>query len=497
MPINPGGGNGFSQALIDIMEQPHFLERKIRESLLPTYVFRPKVVDARDWFDANIGETKTFTRRALIAPNTTPLNPADNTGLDNGMTADARSFEQWTATLTRWPGFIPTNITGQEALIADLYLDNVFAIAQKAGSSLELVCAQRIWQAYDSGDSFINTIGTGVGTVAVDNVNGFITQFSATDLPNYGTPKTVTSANKMPVAIVSGTTGFITYLTNVNAYTIDAPNKSYMQNGGFSFGQSGTLTLDNGDVTVAVGDRIVAIDPSAALAANPPTVGAALNPVWKDGSYVVRPLNTGGTMIMTAAAMAATNILAPTAMIPYAVSVAKRRGIPKLKNGLYGCAIDSTLLGQLYQDDGFSKATATNWDRSRVFRDGIIAAGWGVEFTESTQVPTYAAPGNTFQLRHGFVFGEDVISEHPFKGVRDATAIVASVGDVADTRFADRIKFRTLAAIDTLGDVIKLAYDYIGDFQPGTDKSSNPTLVQASDYMRYKRGVMFQAASAF
>jgi hypothetical protein len=497
MALNPGGGNGFPSALIDIFEQKNFLERKIRKSLLPTYVFRPTKIDPKDWFDANIGETKTFTRRALIAPNTKPLDPAQNTGLDNGMTADARSFEQWTAKLNRWPGFIPTFITGQETLIADLYLDNIYALGQKAGNSLELVCAERIWEAYDSGDSFITAGVTGT-QVAVDNCHGFITQFSAVDLPNLGSPQPVTSQNQLAVAIVSGSTGFITYLCYVTNYALDTVSASYMQNGGIQFGRSGVLTLSE-SVTVSAGDRIVAIDTSAITgpATNKPAVGQTLNPVWKDGSYVVRPLNEGGQMITTAYALTDTNIMAPSAMIPYAVSRVKRRGIPKLSNGLYGCAIDSQLLAQFYQDDGFLKATATRWHSSPVFQNGVIAAGWGVEFTEATQVPTYPSPNGQFQLAHAFVFGEECITEHPFKGVKDATAIVAGVGDVADTRFTDRIKFRTLAAIDTLGDVIKLAYDYQGDFVPGTDKSSNPYVIQQSDYMRYKRGVMLQAVVPF
>jgi hypothetical protein len=497
MPINGGGGNGFPLPMIDVMEQKLFLERKIREAMLPSYVFRPKNVSADDWFDANIGETKTFTARALIAPNINPLNPALNTGLDNGMTADVRSFEQWTATLNRWPGFLPTFVTGDTALIASVYLDNIYAIGQKAGNSLELVCANRLWQAYDSGDTFALAGATSTSFHA-DNCNGFLAQFPSADLPNYKTPSAVSSSNPINVAIVSNSTGDILSLTTVTAVSLDSPSQSYMVGGNQVFGQSGTLTLAASE-TWSTGDRIVALDPGASLAANPPTVGSPLNPVFKDGSFVVRPLNGSGNMITTAYAMASTNILNPTQMFPYAASILKRRGVPKLANGLYGCAIDSTLLAQVYQDQGFERATATRWHSSPVFQDGVIAAGWGLEFTEATQVPTYAAPAaaGQFQLRHGLVFGQDVIAEHPFKGAKEASSIVAGIGDVADTRWVDRIKFRTLAAIDTLGDVVKMAYDYQGDFVPRTDKSSNPTIILSSDYMRYKRGVMIQCASAF
>lgn len=495
MPINGTGSNGFPQQLLNIFEQQNYLQTFIRNALLPTYVFRPHRVGANDYFQGRVGETKTFTRRALIAPNTVPLNPANNSGLDNGMTGDQRSFEQWTAKLNEWSGFTPTNIYGQEAMLGDLFLDNQLAEAQKAGNSLEIICAQRIFNAYDSGDTFVTTAVSG-GTIHVDNVNGFVLQFPQDNLPNYQTPAAVTSNNKMPIAVVSGSTGLITYLTNVNAYSIDAADTSYMQIGSQQFGNSGTLTLDE-TVNVAVGDRVVALDPAYATAGNGPVVGGALNPVWKDGSYVVRPLNGSGAMLTTAYAMGPTNIMNPSVMLPYAVSVLARRGVPKLRNGLYGCAIDSTLLAQFYQDTGFQRATMAQWDKSPVFKDGVIAAGWGVEFVASTQVPNYGAPNGGFQLRHAFVFGDEVISEHPFMGALNAADTVAGVGDIADERWVDRIRFRSLAAIDTLGQVIKIAYDYIGDFVPGTDKSSNPNIVLTTDYARYKRGVLLQAASQF
>lgn len=491
MAINGNGGNGFPQPILNVLEQKGFLERKIRESLLPTMVFRPRVVNPLDWFEGRIGETKTFTRRALIGPNITPLNPANNTGLDNGMTADTRAFEQWTATLSEWPGFLPTNILGSEAFLGDLYLDNIAAITQKAGSSLDMVCAGRIFNAYDSGDTFANTASSAQTTVKVDNVNGFQTTYDKTD-NGYGAPVNVSGTFKLPVAIISKTTGNITALANVTAVAVDGSNVSYMQNGGIAFGNSGTLTLD-ASVTCAIGDRVVAYDSSGGT----PVVGSPLNPVLKDGSYVVRPLDGSSNMITTAYNMTNTSLINPSVMIPYAVSVLKRRGVPKLSNGLYGCAIDSTLLGQFFQDQGFQRATATNWDRGRYFQDGVIAAGWGVEFTEATQVPAYANPTSAFMLRHGFVFGADVIAEHPFAGHRDAANVVAGVGDVADERWVDRIKIRSLAALDTLGQVIKVAYDYVGDFQAGTDKSSNPLVIQTSDYGRFKRGVLLQASSPF
>lgn len=502
--INGSGGNGFPADIIAVIEQKNFLETKLHKSLTPTRVFRTEA--GLDWFDARIGETKTFTRSALIAPNAVPLNPANNTGFDNGMTADQRSFEQWTAELFEWPGFIPTNILGQEAFLADLYIDNMEKLAQKAGDSLELICTQRVFNAYDAADTFITQALTGGSntTLHLDNVGtkpwGFTTQYPASNAPSYQTPQPISNSNPGSVVVLDGTTGLIKYIGTFTGFTTDGSNSSIMQFGGQAFGYSGTLTgLSPACGAVAIGDRVVAVDPGYASSTPTPTIGGAFNPIWKDGSYLLRPLSGGttGTMIGTAYAMAAGNVMIPSVMIPYAVAILKRRKVPPLRNGLYGCAIDSTLLAAFYGDDGFQRATMGTWERGSVFANGIIAKGWGVEFVEDTQLPVYAAPVGGFSLRHASVFGKEMITEHPFVGARNAANIVAGVGDIADERWVDRIKFRSLAALDTLGQVIKVAYDYVGDFEPGTDKSSNPTIVFTSDWQRFKRNVVIQTAAPF
>ena len=372
------------------------------------------------------------------------------------------------------------------------------ALAQKAGSSLELLCVQRVFNAYDSGDTFLTVAITGTMTTGhVDNGNGFYSVYPTSNLPLFQTPTTVSTTNKMPVAIIDKTTLLIKALTNVQAWAADGTNGTYMQGPFGQFGTSGTLTFDVTPGACNVGDRVVALDTRAATSTVPPTIGQYLNPVWKDGSFVVRPLDVNGNMLPTGYAMAPTSQLNPSVQFPYAVSILKRRQIPKLSNGLYGCAIDSTLLAALYSDTGFQRASSTQWDRGSAFENGHVAAGWGLEFVEDTQLPVYLSPNGGFSLRHAQVFGDGIITEHPFAGARDAANIVAGVGDVADERWVDRIKFRNLAALDTLGQVIKAAYDYVGDFQAPTDKASNPYIIGTSDFSRWKRGVIIQASSPY
>lgn len=477
-----------SDSLTQVLEQVGFLDRYLQESMKPALVFREAISKSEiQWFDGRIGETKTFTRASEIPPNTTPLNPSTNTGLDNGISPPARSFEQWQAQLYEWASGQNVDLPTDETLLASVYLDDVKKLAGQAANTLESVAVSRAFGAYDSGDTFALAAVSDGTTIHVDDVTGFTTQFQSSLAPSYGLPQPVSLSNKLAILVIAAD-GSVAGAANVESVAIDGSNVSYKQSGPLVLGQSGVLTLDAA-ITCAAGARVVAMDPN-----NPST--SVFNPTYKDGSYVIRPLTSGGAMIGSAYAMASDNILVPSVSVPYARSLLARRRVPKLRNGLYGCAIDSTLLAQFYQDDGFLKATATRWDQSPVFKDGIIAAGWGIEFTEATQVPVYNAPAGGFPLRHAFVFGEDVLSEHPFVKAKAAQTRAASAGDMFDFRWVDRIEFITQAPLDRLAENMKLSYKYLGDFQPGTDKGSNPLTIYTSDWCRFKRGVMIQAASA-
>lgn len=476
--------NGFPAPIQNVIVQQNYLNTKFERALKPTYVFRQSA--KIDWFQGRIGETKTFTRAAMIPPNITPLNPASNTGLDNGISLDARSFEQWNASLLEFPGGLNLNVLENQTLLSDLFIDNLEKLAQKAGNSMELVAGQRMLAAYDSGDTFATVAITGTATtLSVDNTNGFTTQYLSANA--YGLPQPVSTSNKLAILVLNGTTGAVKAHANVQSVAVDGTNTSYMQSGVLVCGNSGVLTLDAAIGPVAIGDRVVAMDPSGST--------TTFNATYKDGSYVVRPLSSG-TMIGSAYQMTASNTIAPSVQIPQAVSLLKRRGIPPLRNGLYGCAIDSTLLSYFYSDSGFQVATQGSWDKSRVFENGIIAKGWGVEFTEATQLPVYLAPQGGVSLRHAVVFGEDAITEHPFAGARDARDQVAGIGDLVDVRWVDRIQFINQAPLDRLNENVKMSYKFVGDFQPGTDKGANPSIVLTSDYCRYKRAVIIQASSS-
>jgi hypothetical protein len=490
LAINSGSaGNGLPGAIINVIEQQGYLERLLRKSLRAKRVLRAAAATrSMEYFDARIGESKTFTRAGAITPSTTALNPANNTGLDNGLTPVSRGFEQWTSYLNEWAGAINLNVLGNETLLGDLYEDDMVELAEAAETSLENVCWLRAMAAYDSGDSFALAAVAAAASVHVDNINGFSTAYATANAPSLGLPQPVSTSNKLAILVISGSSGAVIGSANVQGATADGTNISYMQTGATAYGVSGVLALDAA-ITCAQGDRIVAMDPN-----NPSTT--VFNPTYKDGSYVIRPLNSG-VMVQDAFKMTAANVVAPSIQIPQMVALLSRRQIPRLSNGLYGVAIDATLLGSFYSDNGFQIATQGTFDRSPVFANGIIAKGWGVEFVECSQVPVYQAPAGGFALRHAFAFGADVVSEHPFIGSKNAQTVAARAGDITDSRWIDRIRMITQAPLDRANEVVKMTYKYVGDFQPGTDKASNPFIINTSDFARYKRGVLLQAAAAF
>lgn len=474
--------NNFPAAISDVIVQIGFLNKKYEDALRNTFGYRDGC--NREDFQARVGQTKTFSRPAKLTAKTAPLDPAANTGLDNGLTPSARSFEQWNAVLNKYADGLDLNIEEETTLIADLFINNQEELADGAGTTMDSLAAQNMHKAYESGDTFALAIVAAAATVHVDNGFGFDTQYQLSTLsPSYGLPAPVSSGNKLPILVLDGTTGAVKGTANVEGITFDVDNISSAQSAGEAIGASAILALD-ADISCAVGDRIVAMDPSAST--------TAFNPRFMDGSFVLRP-NGKQTRYQLGAADTLTYD-----MIALAVGKLKSRGIkPQKKNGLYTCTVDSLVVQQLYSDDRFNTATMGTWDRSPVFLNGKIAKGLGVEFVEATTTPAYVSPNGEVMIRHAMVWGQDALTEYDFKGQRyGVDRVQESGGQTAAIKWADGVEFIVQSPLDRMQEVIKSTYKWVGDFEAGTDKGSNPTVIGTSDWCRYKRGVEIEVASA-
>ena len=101
------GIQNFPAALQPIIQQG-FLEREFEEALHSRLGYR--AVADREEFAVGIGETLTKTRAGLKPSVTVPISPSTNTNLDNGLTPQTFSVEQYTITINHYAATADLNM---------------------------------------------------------------------------------------------------------------------------------------------------------------------------------------------------------------------------------------------------------------------------------------------------------------------------------------------------------------------------------------------------
>ena len=472
--------NGFPAAISSVIEQPGYLEQLFRNSLHGHFAYRPAA--QKEPIKVGNGETVTKTRPQLLSPKTKPINPATNTGLDNGLTVSNRGFEQFQISLSTYADTLDLSLEQSETLIANLFIDNWDKLAEGAAQTLDSLCAQYLHKAYDSGDTYaISAASSGGTSFEVDNFFGFETNFSLALAPSLGLPQPVSSTNTMPFIVLDGTTGNFKGSGSVTAVSPDTTNVSSGFYGGIAYAASGGLTVTGLTTAVAVGDRIVAMDRNA------PTT--AYSPLYKDGATTFRPNGKGSRY-----ALATTDTLTLPLLASAKAKVASR-GTRPFRNGMYVAIVDEILLAQLASDPAFQIATQGTFGVSPIFQNGVISKTYGIEFVGSTSAPVYTGgPAGAFLARHAIVIGEGALVEGPFEGTERAARQSEAMG-LSNYKITDDIVMITRPGLDRFGDIVSQTYKYTGGFSVPTDKGTNPNVLPTSDWARYKRGVQIECAS--
>jgi hypothetical protein len=474
--------DGFPVAISQVIEQPGYLERKFREGLRGRLGYRAAAT--KEPIEAGNGETVIKTRPQMLSPKVTPINPANNTGLDNGLTASNRGFEQYQITLNTYADTLNLSLEQSETLISSLFIDNAEKLGEGAAQTLDSLCAQYLHQAYDSGDTFaLTAAASGATSLHVDNRIGFDTNFNTALAPSLGLPIPVSGSNTVPFLVLDGTTGNFKGSGTVSAFTDDGTNVSSSNVGGIAYGVSSILTVANLTTAVAVGDRIVAMDRTSSL--------TTFSPLFKDGAYVVRP-NGKGTRYSLSASDTLTLPLFATAK----AKLSSRGVKPFKQTGCYVAVVDDLLLAQLYTDQAFQIATQGTFEMNPVFKNGVISRMLGVEFVSSTSVPVFqgGTPGSGLNARHAIVMGEGALIEGPFVGTERAARQSAQMG-ISNFKMIDNILMITRPGIDRFGDIIAQTYKYTGGFSVPTDKGTTPAVIPLTDYSRWKRAVAIEVGS--
>jgi hypothetical protein len=206
-------------AAIRAMMQNGILDKVFQDALRPEFIF-PAIADSEPW-QGGLGDSKTFTRKGLLTPATTPITGSDTS-------ASTYSIEQWSVTMDQYGNAVDTNMLTSSMALASKFLEDVQTLGINAGQSLNQVCRNKLYAAYAGGRTWCTTAGTSDTSIIVNSVNGF------TKVLVNGVPTDVSASNPLSVTIA----GVANTVTGVN---------------------TGTSTLTLGTARVdAVGDAVVA-----------------------------------------------------------------------------------------------------------------------------------------------------------------------------------------------------------------------------------------------
>jgi hypothetical protein len=436
------GIQNFPVSLQPIIQQG-FLEREFSQALRSRLGYRA-CADRVD-VAVGIGEMLTKTRAGLKPTVTTPLAPATNTNLDNGLTSTSWGVEQYTISINLYAATTDLNVVTERVGIASQFLQNAYVNGEQAARSLDELSRNALFGAYLGGNTRVRaTLASAGPIVSVDDVRGFLTVFVN------GVQQSVSSSTPMTVTIGS------------NAYTliaaaVDTTNASTAPNG-----SSGTLTLST---NVSVSDGTISN-----------TVAAA------SGSTIVRPSQRGNTAAITASdTLTMSNLLD-------AVAKLRLNAVPEI-DGAYNCYLDPVSSRQLFADPDFKQLFQGATSANQVFKNGMTNDFLGLRFVPTTEAFVQVHPTlSGLMIRRPVICGQGALIEGDFAGI--AATDVAPADSIVT--MVDGIAMVTREAIDRLQQIIAQSWYWIGGFCAPSDTTTNPTTVPTATNAAYKRAVIVE-----
>jgi hypothetical protein len=436
------GIQNFPAALQPIIQQG-FLEREFSQALRSRLGYRACADRVR--VAVGIGETLTKTRAGLKPSVTTPLAPATNTNLDNGLSPTTWGVEQYTISINLYAATTDLNVVTERVGIASQFLQNAYVNGEQAARSLDELSRNALFGAYLGGNTRVTTTLTSTSpTVSVDDVRGFQIVFVN------GVQQPVSSSNPMTVTIGASVYSLV-------SVSVDATNVSTAPNG-----LSGTLTLSS-NVSEADGTALS-------------TVTAA------SSSTIVRPSQRGNTSLITASdTLTMSNLLD-------AVAKLRLNAVPEI-DGAYNCYLDPVSSRQLFADPDFKQLFQGATSANQVFKKGMTNDFLGLRFVPTTEAFVQShplLPG--LMIRRPVICGQGALIEGDFAGMA-ATDVAPSDSIIT---MVDGIAMVTREAIDRLQQIIAQSWYWIGGFCAPSDTTTNPTTVPTATNAAYKRAVIVE-----
>jgi hypothetical protein len=462
--------------------QSNMLERKFWDQLESKKSYRGAAF--RYPVEKRNGETMIYSRAGRITPVTGSLAPSINTGLDNGLTGiggvgaanPTYPFEQWSVNIAQFAYSMDLNLVQAEEVIADIFKQNVVNLAENCTMSLDLIAAQALFRAYESGSSVITTAASST-TQHVDNVIGLDKAFATASITNptggtatfpYGSPQTVSPSNPLNVNIYPAAGGAPVPNTIIGV-AVDGSNTSHMVCGQLVIGTSGTVTLGT-TYAAAKGDVIVAADAPAYIRPNGKLSRESLG--LSDANGIQLIIN--------------------------AVAQLRKNNIATCADGTYVCFIDPTMEAQVYTDPQFQIMTQGE-EQSPTFKNGRIARNFGVTFVPVTNAPVYTFTnyaGTPVQIstHRALVMGERALMDCPFAGTFDALRNVRD--GYADVRVVNDIVMVNRSPLDRFQQIMAMSWYWIGNFAVPTDATITADVMPQATPARYKRAICIEVAAA-
>jgi hypothetical protein len=436
------GIQNFPLSLQPIIQQG-FLEREFAQALRSRLGYRACADQIA--VAVGIGETLTKTRAGLKPSVTSPLAPATNTNLDNGLTPTTWGVEQYTISINLYAATTDLNVVTERVGIASQFLQNAYVNGEQAARSLDELSRNVLFGAYLGGNSRVRTTLASAGpVVSVDDVRGFQTVFIN------GIQQVVSSSTPMTVTVGSGAYSLV-------GVALDTVNVSTSPNG-----TSGALTF-SGNLSVSDG-----------------TVGNTATAA--SGSTIVRPSQRGNSSLITASdTLTMSNLLD-------AVAKLRLNAVPEI-DGAYNCYLDPVSSRQLFADPDFKQLFQGATSANQVFKRGMTNDFLGLRFVPTNEAfvqphPTLAG----LMIRRPVICGQGALIEGDFAGI--AATDVAPADSIIT--LVDGIAMVTREAIDRLQQIIAQSWYWIGGFCAPSDTTTNPTTIPTATNAAYKRAVIVE-----
>lgn len=437
----PFGITDFPAPLQPIIQQ-NFLEREFLDGLESKLGYR-SIAD-RETFANGIGETITKTRKGLKAPVTSPMNPATNTGLDNGLAPSGWTVEQYSLALNQYGDTIDLNTVTSGVAIVKQFMANAKTNGIQAMQSLDRLARNALFAAYMGGNTrVVTTLGAAGTSVHVDDIRGF------TWAIKNGKQEPVGPTNPLALTIGEGEYAVI-------GATADVANVSTAPEG-----VSGTLTL------------------AANCSVEDATAGNAV--VSAVAPSVYRAGDRDTTVKITAADKLTMK------MVQDAVADLRDNNVPDI-DGAYNCFLTSRQLTGLYRDPEF-QTLYRGAHGSAAYETGKVTELLGVRFIETTESPIQKV--GAVKVYRAIICGQGALVEGDFENTGKGEAASMDAGQVT---VANGIAHVTREPLDRLKQIVAQSWYAILGFAVPTDTTVNTSIIPTATNSAYKRAVIIESA---